>query len=289
MMALGTVPAAGTAPRKPVTIARRKKVVVLGITSTMQVGIVRDAVVMYADRLGIDDPFQLPVVAETWDGWLSDPSAFPLTPDDAFRALDAASPGAVAEGNVGGGTGMICHEFKGGIGTSSRVIDAPGGRYAVGVLVQANYGLRAELTVNGVPVGKQIDFDAVPSAWDDPEEKGSIIIVVATDAPLIPVQCTRLARRATAGLARVGGIGRNGSGDLFLAFSTGNHVSKPGKELYELKMLPHPAMSDVFRATVDAVEESILNALCAAETMTGYRGRTAHALPLDTLAKLVAR
>jgi D-aminopeptidase len=185
----------------------------------------------------------------------------------------------VAEGNVGGGTGMICHEFKGGIGTASRTVAAT---WTVGVLVQANYGERHELRIDGVPVGRMIGVDEVPSAFhEDAAGEGSIIVVVATDAPLLPVQCKRLAQRATVGLARVGGTGRNGSGDIFLAFATGNHLGAHPKGLHSLTMVPHEEMNPLFEAVADATEEAILNALCAAETMTGFKGRTAHALPLE--------
>lgn len=258
----------------------------IGITSTHQVGLVRDFLVKAAVEAGHDDVFHLPVVAETWDGWLSDIDSFPLTEEDARRAYESASAGPVVEGCVGGGTGMICHELKGGIGTSSRVVDSKSGSHTVGVLVQANYGRRTDLRVDGVPVGRLIGTDEVPSAWDDPPNGGSVIVVVATDAPLLPIQCSRLARRVTVGLGRVGGYGHDSSGDIFLAFSTGNHLPADG-EPWKIDVYPHREMDDLFHAVADATEESILNALCAAETMTGHRGRTAHALPLDRVVELV--
>lgn len=261
----------------------------IGITNTHQVGIVRDAFVRYAVESGYAYGFLLPVVAETYDGWLSDAKAFHLTEADAIEALRSAAPGPVPEGNVGGGTGMICHEFKGGIGTSSRVV---AGTWTVGVLVQANYGVRADLRIDGTPVGRLIGADVVPSAWGEPGQAGgggSIIVVAATDAPLIPVQCTRLARRITVGLARAGGGGHDGSGDIFLAFATGNHLPAEVHGLRTLDMVPHQEMDPLLDAVADATEEAILNALCAAETMTGFRGRTAHALPLDRSADILAR
>jgi len=261
----------------------------VGITNTHQVGLVRDALVRHSVERGVIEGFVLPVVAETWDGWLSDIDAFPLTEADARAALAAAAPGPVAEGNVGGGTGMICHEFKGGIGTASRRCAAAGETWTLGALVQANYGDRADLRLDGLPLGRLAGYDRVPSPWPGGrEEAGSIIVVVATDAPLIPTQCTRLARRATVGLARAGGVGHNGSGDLFLAFATGNHLPAH-RARRDVVMLDHEQMNPLFAATAEAVEEAILNALCAAETMTGYQGRTAHALPLEAVAEAWAR
>lgn len=261
----------------------------IGITNTHQVGLVRDALVRYAVDNRQEKGFILPVVAETYDGWLSDAGSFPLVEADALAAVDGAAGGQVAEGNVGGGTGMICHEFKGGIGTSSRVVDLAMNTYTVGVLVQANYGSRSDLRINGIPVGRHLGYDRVPAPWPDQERDGSIIVVIATDAPLIPVQCSRLARRATVGLARVGGVGHNGSGDLFLAFATGNGLPAAVKSHRELLMLPHESLDRFFVAVADATEEAILNALLAAETMTGYRNRTAHALPVDEVADVISR
>jgi D-aminopeptidase len=204
----------------------------IGITNTYQVGVVRDAICALAVRDRAPQEFHLPVVAETYDGWLSDIQSFPLETEHAFAAFDSAIGGEpIAEGNVGGGTGMICHEFKGGTGTASRVVMEGGVRYTVGALVQANYGPRELLRIDGVPVGHEIgpDVCASPLFWEQGaarqnDEGGSIIVVLATDAPLIPLQCQRLARRATTGLAWVGGIGSNGSGDIFIAFSTANHI-----------------------------------------------------------------
>jgi D-aminopeptidase len=261
----------------------------VGITNTAQVGLVRDYLVKESYRLGVSDGFHLPVVGETWDGWLSTPEAFSLTDADVGEALESAASGPTAEGCVGGGTGMICHEFKGGIGTASRLVDAAGERHTVGVLVQANYGAREDLRIDGAPVGRHIGFDQVPSAWDEPPKGGSIIVVIATDAPLIPYQCRRLAQRATVGLARVGGYGHDSSGDIFLAFATGNRLGEGQRTARTVTTLPNEALDRLFHAVADATEESIVNALCAAETMTGRDARTAHALPLDRMVDIVNR
>jgi D-aminopeptidase len=260
----------------------------IAITNTHQVGIVRDALVDYEARHHPDASWLLPVVAETYDGWLNDINGFHLAHDHVFAALDSAASGPVAEGNVGGGTGMICHDFKGGIGTSSRVATVGAETYTVGVLVQANYGDRRDLRVDGAPIGREISEAEVPLPWLPEPGSGSIIIVVATDAPLLPYQCERLAQRATVGLGRVGGIGHNGSGDIFLAFATGNHIPYNAEIPTDLCYLPNRMMNPLFYATVEAVEEAILNALTAADTLTGFRGRTAHALPLERLQALLA-
>jgi D-aminopeptidase len=263
----------------------------IAITNTYQVGMVRDAICALAVRNGAPQDFHLPVVAETYDGWLSESQSFPLTIEHAFAAFDSATGGGpIAEGSVGGGTGMICHEFKGGTGTASRVVMEGGVRYTVGALVQANYGLRDALRVDGVPVGREIGPEIVPAHYSgatrQQQEGGSIIVVLATDAPLLPIQCQRLARRATTGLAWVGGMGSNGSGDIFIAFSTANHIG-PKEEISNVRMLAPAAMTSLFRAAAEATEEAILNALCMAETMTGKDGRTVHALPLDRLEQVM--
>jgi len=271
----------------------------IGITNTNAIGVVRDAIAAYPtehpEKVGCPPAVaaswygSLPVVAETWDGWLSDIDAFHVTKEHAYEALIAATSGLIAEGNVGGGTGMICHGFKGGIGTSSRIVACPSGRYTVGVLVQSNYGSQRLLRVDGVPVGREIGVGRVATSGEVPSPGGSIIVIVATDAPLLPMQCKRLARRATIGLARVGGIGENGSGDLFLAFATGNHLHMNSTSPLEIKMLPHDQLDIFFEAVAEAVEEAILNALTGAETMTGWQGRTVHALPLDELQRVMSR
>lgn len=266
----------------------------IGITNTYAVGVVRDAICALAVRDRAKQAFHLPITAETYDGWLSDAETFPVTQELAFQAFDSARSGPVAEGCVGGGTGMICHDFKGGIGTASRVVETAGGRYTVGALVQSNYGARELLRVGGVPVGEEIGEDEVPLAKEvvpaPPLERpdGSIIVVLATDAPLLPVQCKRLARRATTGLAWVGGIGANGSGDIFLAFSTAN-VIRPGEDVSTVRTVAPDAMSPLFLAAAEATEEAILNSMTAAETMTGYKGRTVHALPLDRLQEVMRK
>jgi D-aminopeptidase len=258
------------------------------ITNTYSVGLVRDAICALAERDGAPLPWHLPVAAETYDGWLSASETFPVTTELAIAAMDAAASGPIAEGNVGGGTGMNCHEFKGGTGTASRVVTVDGEIYSVGALVQANYGERALFRVDGVPVGREIGTDIVPSVRDEPAEAGSIIVVLATDAPLLPIQCQRLARRATTGLAWVGGVGGNGSGDIFLAFATGNRV-KAGAPVSDVRMIAPPAMTPLFEAAAEATEEAILNAITMAETMHGRRGRVSHALPLDRLQEVMRR
>ncbi len=262
----------------------------IGITNTHAVGVVRDAICVLAARQGAPMLWHLPVAAETYDGWLSDAESFPVDQALALAALEAAAADApVPEGNVGGGTGMICHEFKGGTGSASRCVEINHAPYVVGALVQANYGERALLRVDGVPVGRMIGPDVVPSHRAAPApEAGSIIVILATDAPLLPIQCQRLARRATVGLAWVGGIGGNGSGDIFLAFSTGNHA-RLGDPVSAVRMLAPEAMTTLFQAAAEATEEAILNALVAAETMTGFRGRTVHALPHDRLREAMRR
>src|SRR5262245_25915981 len=258
------------------------------ITNTHSVGVVRDAVLAYAGRESVPRPWLLPVVGETYDGWLSEADRFPVTAAHAFAALDGASSGRVPEGCVGGGTGMICHEFKGGIGTASRVVTPAGETFTVGVLVQANYGSRDLLRVDGVPVGREIGRDVVPSHRDLPALGGSIIAVLATDVPLVPIQCQRLARRATVGLAWVGGIGANSSGDIFLAFSTGNRAPLEAP-MSPLRMIGPDQITPLFQAAAEATEEAILNALTGAERTTGRSGRTVHALPLDRLQDVMRR
>jgi len=259
------------------------------ITNTHAVGVVRDAICVLAARRGIEQAWHLPVTAETWDGWLSDAESFPVTQDLAIRALESAQGGLVAEGNVGGGTGMIAHEFKGGTGTASRKVPAERGGWTVGALVQANYGDRKLLRCGSAPVGLEIGTDVVKSAhWTPQDGQGSIIVILATDAPLLPIQCQRLARRATTGLAWVGGYGSNGSGDIFLAFSTANRVPIRSK-MTDVRMLGLDDCTPLFQAAAEATEEAIWNALVAAETTTGYKGHTAHAVPHDRLQEVAAK
>jgi D-aminopeptidase len=261
----------------------------IGLTNTNQVGVVRDSLIWHDVENFESRGFKLPVVAETYDGWLSDIDAFQLTEDHVYQAIAAAKSGLVDEGCVGGGTGMICHDFKGGIGTSSRIVDSKSGQYMVGVLVQANHGDREMLRVDGVPVGREIGLDRIPMPWEDPPQGGSIIIIIATDAPLLPMQCKRLSQRATVGLARVGGIGHNGSGDIFLTFATGNHLYAEPEGRCTIEMMPNEHLNPFFEAVAEAVEESILNSLTMAETMIGYKGRVAYELPLDELQRVMAR
>jgi D-aminopeptidase len=267
------------------------------ITNTHSVGVVRDAVIAW--RLGQGNPdrygyfWSLPVVAETWDGHLNDINGFHVKPEHAARALDTAAGGPVAEGNVGGGTGMICHEFKCGIGTASRRVTVEGRAITVGVLVQANYGLRETLRIAGVPVGQHLREhrayqDQVPDR-DGSGDTGSIIIVVATDAPLLPHQLERVAKRAGMGLARMGSYAGDGSGDIFIAFSTANAAALATGTFPTATFMDNGELDPIFEATVQATEESIVNALVAARDMDGVKGRYAKALPHDELKKLLAR
>ena len=258
------------------------------ITNTHSVGVVRDAVIAWKVKQGTPDMqgyfWSLPVVAETWDGWLNDINGFHVKPEHAFHALDTARSGPVQEGNVGGGTGMICNEFKGGIGTSSRKLDEKLGGYTVGVLVQCNYGWRNELRIAGVPVGREITEN--PTRNDD---IGSIIVVVATDAPLLPMQLKRMAKHVPLGLGRLGSFSGDGSGDLFIAFSTANPGAADTKGIRKLEMLPNESMNPLFLATVQATEEAVVNAMIAAETMTGINNHTVIALPHDKLREVLKK
>jgi D-aminopeptidase len=251
----------------------------IAITNTFSVGVVRDAI---AAESADDDRWALPVVGETYDGFLNDAKGQHVTAEHGRRALREACDGEVPEGNVGGGTGMICHGFKGGIGTASR----RAGDYTVGVLVQANHGRRTRFRVNGVPVGETIG-ERIPLPNYD--EAGSIIGIVATDAPLLAHQCDRLAQRAGLGVARMGGLGENSSGDLFFAFACGNRALAATSGTLGVAMLPNEQVDPLFAAVVDATEEAILNALLAAGTMTGRSGHTAHALVHDLLLEALAR
>jgi L-aminopeptidase/D-esterase-like protein len=264
------------------------------LTNTNSVGVVRDAVLQWwVDRA--PDPrmeveWSLPVVAETHDGYLNDINGFHVKPQHVFRALETASGGTVPEGNVGGGTGMVCFGFKGGIGTSSRLVLAAGRRHAVGVLVQTNFGRRHQLRIAGVSVGRDLR-EAIPYASLDPRVEvggaGSIVAVVATDAPLLPHQLKRLARRVALGVARTGGIAMNGSGDLFVAFSTASRGLGSSAEPVQLSMLPNELLDPLFAATVQATEESIVNALVAADDMTGVDNHSVMALPHDRVRQLL--
>jgi D-aminopeptidase len=275
----------------------------VAITNTHSVGVVRDAILKWqVSRPGLQ-PWGLPVVAETYDGGLNDINGFHVHDEHVLQALDGARGGPVAEGNVGGGTGMICHQFKGGIGTASRLVGADAGGFVVGVLVQCNYGGRPGFRVAGIPVGREIadllpcragdapndrgvtrpcDSPGIGGDGTDPEQ-GSIIVLVATDAPLMPHQLKRLAKRVSLGIGRMGGIGANSSGDIFLAFSTANPKSAAAPDRAHVELIANARMNALFDATVQATEEAILNALLAADTMTGAGGLRVYALPHDRL------
>lgn len=274
------------------------------ITNTHSVGLARDAVIAWRIKHGAADPsgywWSLPVVAETWDGWLDDVNGFHVKREDVFRALDTAHGGTVEEGSVGGGTGMICYEFKGGSGTASRKveikIDSPrlagtpqeaagaARTYNVGAFVQANCGRRPQLTIAGVPVGREIPGSVYK------EDTGSIIIVIATDAPLLPNQLKRLARRASLGLARTGSISGNGSGDLFIAFSTANpNVSAADQITHSVQTIPNDLMDPIFAGVVQATDEAIINALVDNQTMTGANNHRVEALPHDRLREILQK
>ncbi|MDX2122391.1 MAG: P1 family peptidase [Gemmatimonadota bacterium] len=282
------------------------------ITNTLSVGVVHDAVIEWAVKRNYDDfLWALPVVAETYDGGLNDIKGMHVTKEHAFQALDGARPGPVAEGNVGGGTGMVCHSFKGGIGTSSRRVTVQAAGYTVGVLVQCNYGGRRRLSIGGLAVGPEIQGaeqcvgvanPSEPWARDLPrcdarsggalpaaarEELGSIIVVVATDAPVLPHQLKRVARRVALGIGRMGGIGGDSSGDIFIAFSTANGGGGSDDSLSTARFIPNERINPIFEATVDATEEAIVNAMFAAETMTGADGYRVPALPTDQVVALL--
>lgn len=257
------------------------------ITNTHSVGIVRDSVIAWRVAQGAADPtgfwWSLPVVAETWDGYLNDINGFHIRREHTYQALEQTRASAIAEGNVGGGTGMVCYEFKGGTGTASRKLDVSQGGFTVGVLVQCNCGRRDQLVVAGIPVGREITERTVRG------DTGSIIVVVATDAPLLPHQMKRLARRATMGVARTGSVAGHASGDIFIAFSTGNPGAAKPMGTIELKMIPNDVMDPLFEATVQATEEAIINAMVAAETMTGVNDRSVMALPHDRLQQVLEK
>ena len=270
------------------------------ITNTHSVGIVHDAVIDWVVRNGREFAWSLPVVAETWDGGMNDINGFHVKKEHALAAIEGARSGRVPEGNVGGGTGMTCHQFKGGTGTSSRRIEVLGQSYTVGVLVQCNYGGRPRFAVAGAPVGLEIP-DLLPcyarladgttarqpacesGGGEDLGDLGSIIVVVATDVPLLPHQLKRVVKRASLGIGRMGGIGGDSSGDIFIAFSTANRGADAPDRMVTVQAIPNEAINPVFEATIDATAEAILNAMLAAETMTGANGRRVHALPHDRL------
>lgn len=267
----------------------------IAITNTHSVGVVRDTVIAWSvQRKRLKQEWSLPVVAETWDGYLNDIDGFHVKPEHVFHAFDSAKSGPVPEGAVGGGTGMVCYGFKGGIGTSSRVLSKEEGGYTVGVLVQCNCGRRPQLTIAGVHVGREIAgpepyADAQPPGNNLRGDVGSIIIVIATDAPLLPHQLKRLARRATMGLARTGSTSGNGSGDIFIAFSTANSGADKVPGPNKVETVSNERISPLFDATVEATEEAIVNAMVGAKTMTGIDGHTVTALPHDQLVNALKK
>ncbi|HVO54023.1 MAG TPA: P1 family peptidase [Solirubrobacterales bacterium] len=271
----------------------------IALTNTHSLGLVRDELIrLEASRREPGDPLAaLPVVGETWDGCLNDVNGQHVRREQVELAVAEAAPGPVEEGNVGGGTGMVCHGFKGGIGTASRVVESPAGRFTVGALVQANHGVRERLVVAGVPVGEELPGSEVPLppiAGGVPAGTGSIIVILATDAPVLPYQCDRLAQRAALGVGRTGGLGEHTSGDFMFCFSTANpgvrHLPVVGEApgVAAVEMLPDNHISPFFQAVVESTEEAIVNALLAAETMTGMNGVTAHALGAERLQRVVA-
>ena len=263
------------------------------ITNTHSVGVARDAVIAWRVKHGAADKtgywWSLPVVAETWDGWLNDINGFHVKPDDVWRALDSAHGGALEEGSVGGGTGMVCYEFKGGNGTASRKIEMKDEKgalrsFVIGVFLQANFGRRSQLVIAGIPVGKEIPGEVYK------EESGSCIAVVATDAPLLPNQLKRLARRVSLGLARTGTVSGNGSGDLFIAFSTANAgAADPESLTHSVQTIPNDRLDPIFAAVVQATEEAVVNALVDNQTMTGRDNHRVEALPHDRLREILKR
>ena len=262
----------------------------IAITNTHSVGTVRDALIAWQveRKLYNEEDASLPVVAETYDGYLNDLSGFHVKKEHVYAALDGARAGPVAEGNVGGGTGMVCHQFKGGIGTSSRVLSRQDGGYTMGVLVQANHGRRETLTIAGVPVGRELT-DKMPLIHSVlPGKDSSIIVIVATDAPLLPHQLKRLARRVPLGLARVGTLALNGSGEIFIAFSTAN-AQTFAKKNAQIVTLDNESLNPLFEAVVQATEEAVVNAMIAARTMTGINGNTVYELPQDRLMEVLKK
>jgi D-aminopeptidase len=260
----------------------------IALTGTYSVGAVHEGLIKAEILSRATSDFKLPIVAETYDGWLSIGSALAVRPEHVSEALANARSGPVAEGNVGGGTGMICHDFKGGIGTASRLVTIGEETFCTGVLVQANYGRRQRLSLGGIPVGRLIPVGEVPAPREGEQGSGSIIIVIATDAPLLPHQLRRLAQRAGLGLGRVGGLGETSSGDIFIAFSTANILPAWDRgSSINVRMLQETVTAPLYEAVVAATEEAIWNALCAAETMQGQQGRICHAIPLERLSDII--
>jgi D-aminopeptidase len=233
------------------------------------------------------EPFSMGVVGETWDGWLSDLEMTVIDYHDLKEAILKAESGQVAEGNVGGGTGMICYEFKGGIGTSSRVVEFEGQNYTIGALVQSNMGRREDLKINNHDIGKIINQSELPLPWQTPANEGSLLVTIATDAPLTAQQCKRIAKRGSIAMARTGAIGEGGSGDFFLTFSTSNQYQYDSENPYSIKMFPSEEIDLLFEGALEAVEEAIINSLCMAQTIEGQKGRKAYQLPLNKLKEIL--
>ncbi|MGE5378665.1 MAG: P1 family peptidase [Bacteroidota bacterium] len=264
----------------------------IGITNTHSVGIVRDTIIQWqVEHSHIFQGWSCPLVAETADGWLNDINAFFVKPEHVLHALNSAGSGPIEEGNVGGGTGMLCYEFKGGTGTSSRKLPEKFGGWTVGALAQTNFGRRFQLTIAGVPVGQHLKQDSVLTSGENPfkQDDGSLIVILATDAPLLPHQLKRLAKRASLGMARTGSLGGNGSGDIFLAFSTANPNAALGDKdgLASIQALSNNFIDPLLMSSVYATEEAIVNSMIAAEDMTGYRGVSAKALPHEKLREIM--
>ncbi|SCY75679.1 P1 family peptidase [Alkaliphilus peptidifermentans] len=238
-------------------------------------------------RINNLEPFSNGIVAETWDGWLSDLEKTSVKYEDIEEAILNAKSGVVEEGNVGGGTGMICFEFKGGIGTSSRIIECDCGSFTVGALVQTNFGRRQDLVIDNKPVGEVLNEKEVPLPWDTPENDGSLLVTLVTDAPLVPLQCKRISKRAALAMAKLGGIGEEGSGDFFITFSTGNCYSYGNEEIYSIKMFPSEQLDAIFEGAIEAVEEAIINSMCMAETIKGQKQRQVYAIPQDKLLNIL--
>lgn len=233
------------------------------------------------------EPFSMGVVGETWDGWLSDLEKTTLSYQDLEDAILSAGSGQIAEGNVGGGTGMICYEFKGGIGTSSRVVEFKDKDYTIGAIVQTNFGRREDLIINNLEVGKLINQNDTPLPWNTHANDGSLLVTIAADAPLTAQQCKRIAKRASIAMARTGAIGEGGSGDFFLSFSTSNQYNYDAEKPYSIKMFPSEEMDLLFEGAIEAVEEAIINSLCMAQTIEGQKGRKAYQLPLNKLSEIL--
>jgi L-aminopeptidase/D-esterase-like protein len=264
----------------------------IGITNTHSVGVVRDTIIQWqVTHSTIFQGWSCPLVTETADGWLNDINAFFVKPEHVLEALNSATPGPIEEGNVGGGTGMLCYEFKGGTGTASRKLPEKFGGWTIGALAQTNFGRRFQLTIAGVPVGQHLKDNTIWTSGENPfkQDDGSLIIIIATDAPLLPHQLKRLARRASLGMARTGSLGGNGSGDIFLAFSTANPNAALGDEqgVASIRALSNNFIDPLLMASVYATEEAIINSMIAAEDMIGHKGVKAKALPHEKLQEIL--